>query len=884
MEQKYNTKKTVINLVFSKLLYSKSVFVSTLLLFSLAFFLLQSVTIMIESLLATTQNKRFEQYGEWEYAVSGIQPFTIDDPGFALEGDISIYGQFSPIEDSERFYPFGVYDNNAKELSKIKLLQGQLPKEKNEIALEMETMRLLHIPYELGQEVTFLVTTLNLKVEDKEKGALTYIYQVNPCTFKVSGIIQSYSSGWTDMILSEIKLPAFIISDRYAEEFKNNSDLCNIKLLKNTSSMEKNQWMEAMNSRVSSLGKADNYTTFMENENAYPKAGDSKNNYDQLLVTLYCAVLLISVCILFLTIIRLIQNQADTIRIFFLMGARSAYVRSFLICQCIVCLLIALPVGIILAYGASSIGIFLLDKVSDETLVLSISLSGILFSGLLSLVCCVLASLFPILFSSRLRYISLKQKICNRKKGKLVQSHAKKHRKRSLLQITFRSFFETPVKNIIFILFLGIYLMSSFILVSNAEASFHSYRNQAEMDIDFSIHALNISKEKVELLAQSSSILEVYALKKAGFVLSFDLEPSHKNLFQNEYFLLAKQRYAEMEKLLKYQEQECYSNVMAIPSSVYWNHILSKEFELSQKEMEDFFSGTSAIIFLPDIYNSGNDRYQAVGFQEGEIPSQLKVLTQTFIQEGDRVRLSYVDQSTEEKVRETKEIEISKVKTVYYNPESIYGNFPVAPFSMIISDTLMTSFQTYKERDSYQQIVVKADKSATKESVDKVIFEVSTGVPESGITDYRILKETAFQNMVLQLTSILFLLLVLTVVLILAFYYMTVLEANYAKERVNLFVLLGMEEGSVLFCNFIKGVIRFGLCIFTALVFYFGYCFLSAALTSFTEGIYSIPFLFFGKIEATNWTMVMFMFVLFLPFLIGLSLLPSKKLLKQKKR
>lgn len=61
MNQKKSKRKTDASLSLLKLLGEKKKLISTILLFSLSSFLLQSIIIVTDSMIATNQNKRYEQ-------------------------------------------------------------------------------------------------------------------------------------------------------------------------------------------------------------------------------------------------------------------------------------------------------------------------------------------------------------------------------------------------------------------------------------------------------------------------------------------------------------------------------------------------------------------------------------------------------------------------------------------------------------------------------------------------------------------------------------------------------------------------------------------------------------------------------------------------------
>lgn len=864
--------KTYANLAVLKLRANKKNHVGLLFLLSLSFFFFQFMVILTDSILATNQNKRFEQYGEWEFAINLPKEYSFDRK-ITTEGNISTYGTFVQKDKQDNFF-FGYYDEEAVRLSKIRLLQGKMPEKKDEIALELEVMYKLGLTYELGQELQVIIFT----PDSQDDTSISYIPDKNIRTFRICGILESFSSGWAIGSYTNMELPEFIISKELSLEFSKKPIVNNIKIIKNNSSYSTEEWLNNLRLNLEKDEFEIRQNSFVQNENSYPKLSDSKDEFDQVIRFLLVSAFVVSMCILFLTMNHNIRAQKDTLHLFSLIGVSRSSQYSYFGWQCFYYFIVAFPIGIISALLFSNLAIYLFRiLVRDDTILIKITFSGILLRSVLAFITYFVIVFFSFLFQSKFHFIGQekRQAAVPNKKLKQKKQNGKRHCQRSSLQILLHSFLETPFRSFLFLFFVSIYLTTVMIIFYQAESTYKAYEYQADRPIDFMISSTGVTKEKIEELKNLSSMKEFYSLESVGLLLGFDLEAHHNDLIKENYFRKAKQKFPYMEERLKASGNELYIQAAAISSTSFWNKILSSEYQMTDQEMEEFHKGKTAIIFMPAIFEGEDGSIGIVEYREDDIPLQLSKPATDMVKVSDQVSLIYVNQNSEDKLRETKNIKISKIKSAYYDPNSFFNMLPNGAFELLISDSLLSNYKTYSEKDSTHRIAVTKEDFVTKESTLQSISNVLSG-KQVNIVDYDLLKKQAFGAMILELTFLLFLLITLSVVISLIIYYVFILEEENRKEKTKLFFFLGMQENEISQFYLIKGLLSSLFCIFSSILFYFGY----AVLKSFVKQTPSCLLSFFNQIRWTNWNLLFVIYLIFLFLFVMINVLFSKKTAK----
>ena len=166
----------------SLLVYRKKSAVLVLLFISVAVFLLQNIGPLFDSVSKKTFEKGTDAYGRQHATFFNITAEQIEQmqiyPLMDKVGIIENYGVYS-LADYGQMLTFGHFDKEAQELGRIKIVEGALPENKNEVALEAH---LCSLP---SEQVLKVGDILRVKTMQGE------------ISFTVCGFIESYTGLWS---------------------------------------------------------------------------------------------------------------------------------------------------------------------------------------------------------------------------------------------------------------------------------------------------------------------------------------------------------------------------------------------------------------------------------------------------------------------------------------------------------------------------------------------------------------------------------------------------------------------------------------------------------------------------------------------------------------
>ncbi len=157
-------------------------------------------------------------------------------------GKMEIYGYAESFY-GEKFHPVGSIDTIAKDMGRINLVSGEMPDEKGEVAMEMDTLAALGYSYEPGQAIT-------LKIHGLDKCGRRTVRQE---TFMLTGVVKNYSDVWKNsgndllniFISPDYKKNLGVQSTNYFLEINEKylSDISQIKVLLNEDRFIENNYI-----------------------------------------------------------------------------------------------------------------------------------------------------------------------------------------------------------------------------------------------------------------------------------------------------------------------------------------------------------------------------------------------------------------------------------------------------------------------------------------------------------------------------------------------------------------------------------------------------------------------------------------------------------------
>lgn len=852
---------------------NKKIAVEIFLLFSAAFFLIQSIFVLTDSVRNTLLEQRMNQYGEWEYSLPGN--FVEQLGGIAEQsGLISVSGMMR-LSAGGGNIPVGYYDQEALDMARLTLVEGRLPEKSGEIAVEMETLLRMGLPYDTGMELEVKLGVLQ-KVKDLPD---SYIFTDKTFKFTISGVIKSFSSGWATA--REYNIPqAIVTSDTEAmiieslqSEGRQTEDIVteNYSLFTLKHGQDRDSLKVFLeNAGIPSEG-------FISNTKTYPI--NPYSVLDGVLRMLYIACSLIACCLLLMTVDKNISLQRASWRQLLCLGADRGQVRCIILWQCMLYVTAALPCGLLCGIAAGSSLIALGSAITGTEISLRITGEGIFYSLLTGLAVTAIGAVIPAVFSKKLYSDKIKR---NRFHNSL-QKKKKKYRRDRLPYgiLAAKTFVGTKGRLFLIILSAGIYLAVLFQIIMKLEEAVSTYQFALDMEADYKIGDANLTEDELDTLRKVPGVEEVIAVKESrDFYLYSDSNQC------NPYFDAVKRKQETWMARPGIETNEITTTVIGIEESNRNDKMLMEEYGLTQSEVRAFYRGDFICVFLPDLYVAENPGATMAQIYEGYFSDSVPLLKSTSLIEGDVIRLTYVTEKKDitgkkdEILRESREFMIGSIARIYTEAASRKENVATTVYGIIMSENLLEEFSAYSGSAQYQRIWIKTNGDATYESTDKEISALAAKAKTTDFINTRMIQEERFDRMLTDVSGLLFIMVLLTLLLVLILYHLFTLETEHMKSRLSLLECLGIRR-RVLWKIYIgRGILAGILCCFTAFLGYLAMLFIQARKEAET-GTYSLFIMMFRKLQITDWLTLGTITALFLFLLIILACAPVNRILKR---
>lgn len=824
--------------------------VEIFILFAAAFFMIQCIFIMTDSIKSAIQNNRTAQYGAWEYCL----PVSEADASIKQNGTcgtLHIIGQLITDGTSESV-SIGYYDEQAAQFANLKLLEGSMPQSPNEIAVETEILSMLGLPYKTGERI---IASIGVK-QTAEDGSISYHYPNEAITLTVSGILSPYSSGW--VTAGKVPVPQ-VIAATGAEQIITSGKLSeDYYLIQLKKSFKKEVLLK--------------YPHLIRNTKAFPD--NPYETLDGVLRLLSFSGALISAGVIILTVTKNIRGQKDSISQFALLGAAPGQIRKIILWQCFLYFLTGMPAGLLIGVAAGAGLLKLCSVLTGFSLPISIYPSGIAGSLLLGIGVSLLGSFISVIFSRKL-FICERQR-CRVKKRKHKQ-HKKGWKRKKLPAGTMllRTFSESPARSFLFIFISAIYLASMLMIVDRLKESISLYRYGESLQSDYVLNSVNLTDYQLRELEAVPGVEKVAAVKQDVFFLD-PREGAYDAYFQ------AIKDYQKRWRIDGIEEKEVQVDVTGLSRTSENDEILSKEYGLSDDEMEKFYRGDFICMFLPDLYVGGDPPVALPGIYPGYFSEQLPSVVTEAIKPGRLISLSYSTSGSDSVQRETKELTVGFV-THAYSPEISETNIETGAYGIMMSAGLMDSYDTYPGKGRYQQVLVTANDSATYEATDKAVSAFNNSKVSGAFVNRRILLQERFRQMLTDTASLTFIAIIFTLLLIFILYHLSVYEAERRKERIALLSFLGISNGKLWRIYLAGGIINGLFSTGAGLVLYIGYLARRSILDTVGSFSYTVELRFWQNIQGTSPAAVLFLSIAFLILNLLLHCVPVGKFLCKSK-
>lgn len=709
---------------------------------SLVVCLLFAVTFLSQSYQATREFQRKSIYGYHNGCAFHIS--NASEQAFMSHRALNNYGEmliFGSVLSGDGFSVgyIGTVDENFRSLEQLSFLEGTYPQQENEIAVEYAMLDLLHIPYEMGEEIK-----LQIQVDEET---------VCERTYRLCGILKTYTTNW--------KSDGYALCGAIVTEFP--GEIIQRHLFF-SSEYENEQQMQELVSLVGDPEKS----AVVYNDYSYPS---DLLTVSQIVENGGTILAIAAFCCLFLVCIQIsaYRSQLYRMRVLLTLGADRKELKRMLYeqalsqwakCYLLCILLCSFVCGILVV-------------IPQEVARFRLSPLPYLLSGVLSLLIILIGKAVQLSMLHRVSIIP-KGRDLTRYEGSasVKRGPSSPLNGKNFIRI------ETHRNRKYFRIELALGLLSLAILFFCLYGICDSYSDyKVVMDLANFDYSWESSSPTIGL--SKTAISQVKNTANIDNVVYSSLAYSMKD--NNIYLYYAEQMYDEYRKCLNIQKSETNPNVglmvciVMIPEdSPMWDYYIPDELD-----EEAFLLGNQVIAFLPELMKTeyGYIPVNTFGINTQEIYGQT-YLPQ--ISPGEQVTLKMGDQE--------RDVTCGYIMREFPNQAQTTLDF-FSPGTILVSEVLFQELFNLDE-PIYNYVLAFGNNKLSYDVGDKIMSALSRN-PNITFTNHRIEKETSytlFRTEVLSLGSISAFVCILAVIII---YRNRMYLFEVERDRINLLRRLG---------------------------------------------------------------------------------------------
>lgn len=318
-----------------------------------AAFFMAGIILFQEAMNWLVMEQNYQNYGNWVISSAEVE---IEHPYLAMEGvaltSTVLPGELveMPNEDGEPEEEFsgyggitlGTVDSNLIELGNIRLYEGRMPENENEIAADLPALALMGYDYDLGQEITIMWQEVKTPTEPDEKAQIILHEKV----YTLTGTLYSFATTWS---IGSSMLPRMIVTAEELETYEDFGRSLATRFYQLDSRYEKVDTME-MYEAIRTGYELDilNYNTFVYANQLWGSADSMRN-------ASYAMILIAVIAIGYLLTSYTSKRRSVYYR-YRCMGADIWQVRRMILVECLYATIPAAALGLALAYEAGFAG------------------------------------------------------------------------------------------------------------------------------------------------------------------------------------------------------------------------------------------------------------------------------------------------------------------------------------------------------------------------------------------------------------------------------------------------------------------------------------------------------------------------------------------------
>ncbi len=809
-----------------------------------------AIAIFNDSLKKTEERQRETIYGSWHMAVYNTEDTLYQDlfrHGTVQKlGKMNIYGNILG-NDGSTAGVIGSADNNTVSMG-IALLDGHLPVNGNEIAVEMSYLSMLGISYELGQQIPLTIQVLD------SSGKPSVIEK----TFILTGVLKNYSSLWktegnqlvsffvTDSALQGIPAFEHIFGVLQKEYVKNADELA--MLIENRGSFYKNDY------------------TY------YEYAGNKQNWYEAFLSgsVLILLVALTSAFFIFNIFYTSLKDHNKSFIVMRSLGASKQEIAALYGKELAFVLSLSFFAGIITGFVVSLIAYQVIKYFIAEEFVFYFNTANIILLLFILIFSVFLFAVFSVLHIGKM---PLTGNIMLQPDSRMAFKHSRKFKPltvRNMVKI-FNSAHRREAM-LYFLLTVGTFLVL-------ASTFYHSYKkysyysdilNIYEEDYNYGIMnsyyepKIHLEEPEVEKIKNIYGVDYVRAYRCSDYLPIF-----WNGMEDSEYAGLLKAGF-----FAKYAgSTEVFATVYGLSDQERDYQFYIDEVDEGQVSAKEFIKGNEVILYLPVYYKTEDGRMLSkINEANPFLKTTYDSIQESTMNPGDTLVIS----------GEKGDITVKVAGIIYEFQKMNSQSFLGKPFSVICHDSLYDKLISSNQNKTYEFLQIYAEKNANYERTD---VEISNIKDNFYLQNYRLQKEQSKYDALVSVAVSLALSILSLLITVTVQYNNQISKIESDYRRNYILGVLGMDKWKIQFIylyNILKNNILAAAVGFILIYFYQTIKFISSIIPDDGRLVNADSYIFRQYFSSLPWRYIGIFTLAYLLMNMSIVFFPLKKYRKNK--
>lgn len=739
----------------------------------------------------TFRENRKEIYGEWERILLKVDSRTKasvnENPFIEKRGSIQIYGVLAGDYFENAQLNIGTFDKEAWELGRLKLRDGSLPQNENEIAVEYSMLTALGYEDRLGEEIRLEIIPSVEFGGNEEPVELTYV---------LCGIIKDYQVNWD--ISSRHRLPAAVVTEAGGKRIGN--------------VLEKHMLLKAKRGSESvyeDMKESEEILCPIEENTSSGSLVTDNIPFEKFLDDVRLFIAGAALCILFITISHSIAVRGRFWKFLDALGMEKKQMYGMLAWEagiyCVVSVLIGSAGGILCYKGVLPA----FEKLIGKTMIKQISYKAV-FHG-------ILYSALVICISYFLSCMRLDRILKGERTGKYRKFKPKKEKqvvKFTPFSVVMHRWRYVGVRKMFQILLLaGVIILAGFgrMEAKEKENDLKMFKkmtgNGYFLSTENNEKSPGISRKVVQRFSQIAGVESVEAYH-TGAHNDFTVDLSAYS--ESRYF----EKVVETEQL--YREDVTIDKVgLDVLGVNQWENLERFARNLSEGVVseEDCKRGEFCILCLPPLEKTEQGYFGNVTEEE----FRESFLMETEVKVGDMLRISLQETEQTEDIRIDGILRTSKLSDI----RSPYPGG--AGIQIIVGENFWEKYQLYNNGEYYQKVRVNVSEEADVLDTEEHILRNLKKMGTVGLQNYHqeyVKRQRELYSFIgmYSIVTVFYLVLIFIVL-----YQMLETEAYERRKSMEIFKALGMEEGFLMKMRWIEIILMAGFAAICGAVILGGY-------------------------------------------------------------